>query len=112
MYRTFEQFYPFYLSEHMHPVNRALHVLGTTLVLLVLGRNLWTAAPAASYLLIPLIGYGFAWVGHFFFERNKPATFKYPVYSFMGDFRMWFDVVRGKEPLLPSPKRTGKKRAE
>lgn len=113
MYKTFEQFYPFYLSEHMDPVNRVLHFVGTTLVLSVLSFNLYTAAPASSYLVLPLLGYGFAWVGHFFFEQNKPATFKYPFYSFMGDFRMWFDIIRQEQPLMPSPKRTrGKKAAE
>lgn len=93
-YRSFAAFYPFYLTEHVHPVSRRLHVVGTTLVVacLVLGalRSAWFCAAA------PVVGYGFAWVGHFVFEKNRPATFKYPLYSLMGDFRLWFETVTGK----------------
>jgi hypothetical protein len=94
-YRTFEDFYPFYLTEHVNPVSRRLHVIGTSLVVLCLilamifGDGRWLIA-------MPVIGYGFAWVGHFFFEKNKPATFKYPAFSLMGDFRLWFETVTGK----------------
>ncbi|AZS20184.1 MULTISPECIES: Mpo1-like protein [unclassified Caulobacter] len=93
-HQSFAAFYPFYISEHAHPVSRRLHVVGTSLVIvfLVLGLGLdWRFFVAA-----PLTGYGFAWVGHFVFEKNRPATFKYPVYSLMGDFRLWFETVTGR----------------
>jgi hypothetical protein len=76
-YRTFRDFYPFYLTEHVNPVSRRLHVIGTTLVVMSLIMAVvamdWRFALAA-----PVIGYGFAWVGHFFFEKNKPATLNIP----------------------------------
>ncbi|MCA0356608.1 MAG: DUF962 domain-containing protein [Proteobacteria bacterium] len=93
-YKSFAAFYPFYISEHAHAVSRRLHVVGTSLVIvcLVLGLALdWRFFVAA-----PLTGYGFAWIGHFVFEKNRPATFKYPVYSLMGDFRLWFETVTGR----------------
>lgn len=93
-YKSFAAFYPFYMSEHANPISRRLHVVGTSLVIvsLVLGLTLdWRFFVAA-----PLIGYGFAWIGHFAFEKNRPATFKYPVYSLMGDFRLWFETVTGR----------------
>jgi hypothetical protein len=94
-YRTFREFYPFYLTEHVNPVSRRLHVIGTSLAIaaLVLGIVMldWRWAVAA-----PFIGYGFAWVGHFFFEKNQPATFKYPGFSLRGDFKLWFETVTGQ----------------
>jgi len=96
-YRTFAAFYPFYLTEHVNRTSRRLHVIGTTLVIaaLVCGALIdWRFFVAA-----PLVGYGFAWVGHFVFEKNRPATFKYPLYSLAGDFRLWFEVVTGKRPF-------------
>jgi hypothetical protein len=94
-YASFESFYPFYLSEHRDPTCRRLHFAGTFLVLLILlsivGTRAW------SYLwLLPVVGYGFAWVGHFFFEKNRPATFQYPLYSLMGDFRMFYEILAGR----------------
>ena len=93
-HRTFAAFYPFYLTEHLNRISRRLHVVGTTLVI---------AAAICGFLIdwrffvvAPLVGYGFAWVGHFVFEKNRPATFKYPLYSLAGDFRLWFEVVTGK----------------
>ena len=94
-YATFGEFYPFYLSEHQHPVCRRLHVTGSALVLLTLLVALVTARWGVL-LLLPVIGYSFAWVGHIFFEKNRPATFTYPVYSLMGDWVMFKDVVTGK----------------
>jgi hypothetical protein len=94
-YATFAEFYPFYLSEHANRTCRRLHVAGTSLGLLCLlsaiaTRNAW-------WLLTGLIaGYVFAWVGHFFFEKNRPATFTYPFYSFMGDWVMWRDILAGR----------------
>lgn len=90
-YTSIHQFYPFYLSQHANRTNRRLHITGTTLSLLVLLAGcvwhlqwLWA---------VPFTGYGFAWFGHFFFERNRPATFRYPLYSLLCDFWMWYEVV-------------------
>ncbi len=95
-YTSLKEFYPYYLTEHQNPTSRVLHFIGTGLVLVVLG-----AAIAMSQYIwltsIPVIGYGFAWVGHFFFEKNKPATFTYPFYSLASDFILFFDLLRGKE---------------
>ena len=98
MFRSFDDFYPFYLSEHANRTSRRLHVIGTTigLVLLVvaLATQLWWL------ILLALVqGYAFAWVGHFFFEHNRPATFKYPGFSFMGDWRLWWETVTGRMPF-------------
>jgi hypothetical protein len=95
-YRTFREFYPFYLSEHSNAVSRRLHFMGTTLALVLLvaaivTRTGWLAAIA------PIEGYAFAWIGHFFFEHNKPATFQYPGFSLMGDWRLWWDMLTGRQ---------------
>jgi hypothetical protein len=94
-YARFREFYPFYLSQHANRTCRRLHFVGTSLGLLALLRALATlnfgwllAGLAAGYLL--------AWVGHFFFEKNRPATFTYPVYSFIGDWVMWKDMLVGR----------------
>ena len=98
VYTTFEDFYPFYLREHSNPTCRRLHVIGTSLGALALIIILLTGH--YRFLFVPLlIGYGFAWVGHFFFQKNKPATFKYPLFSLRGDFEMLKDVVIGKIPF-------------
>ena len=93
-YRTFQDFYPFYMTEHANPVSRRLHVVGTGLVIVALFAgilaNPWFFAAA------PVIGYGFAWIGHYVFEKNRPATFKYPLFSLMGDFRLFFETVTGR----------------
>lgn len=94
-FQSFAEFYPYYLSEHSDPTCRALHVVGTSLLIAVALFAVLTQTWVALWLL-PVIGYGFAWVGHFFFERNKPATFKHPLYSLMGDFVMWKDVLTGR----------------
>jgi hypothetical protein len=93
-YRTFRAFYPFYLTEHVNRTSRRLHVIGTSLVVVVLICGL--LVNAWFFVVAPLVGYGFAWVGHFVFEKNRPATFKYPLYSLAGDFRLWFEVVTGQ----------------
>ena len=94
-FTSFGQFYPFYLGEHADRTCRRLHFVGTTLVIFTAVYALVTLH-FAYLLLMPLFGYGFAWVGHFFFEKNKPATFKYPLYSLMGDFAMYRDIWSGK----------------
>ena len=93
-YRTFAAFYPFYLTEHVNTVSRRLHVIGTSLVIVCLALGL--VRDSRFFVAAPLVGYGFAWIGHFVFEKNRPATFKYPLYSLMGDFRLWFEVVTAR----------------
>ena len=85
---TLEKFYPFYLSQHSNRINRKLHFIGTLGVIL-LAIHLILFNSYINLYFIPFVGYGFAWVGHFFFEKNKPATFKYPVKSFLCDFIMF-----------------------
>lgn len=91
---SYEEFWPYYVSEHLGQTTRRLHFAGTGLVLAAL-----LAAVFVSpwwLLAAPLFGYGFAWVGHFFFEKNKPATFTYPLWSLRGDFRMFWLTLQGK----------------
>ena len=97
-FASFREFYPFYLSEHRHPVSRRLHFIGSCGVLLLLAAAAWTGN---GWLLLAALvcGYGFAWVGHFFFEKNRPATFKHPFYSFLGDWVMFKDILTGKVKL-------------
>ncbi|WP_110969556.1 DUF962 domain-containing protein [Pseudomonas huaxiensis] len=94
-FNSFAQFYPYYLGEHSDPTCRRLHFVGTTLVIALLaytiGSGKWLLL-----LAVPFAGYGFAWVGHFFFEKNRPATFSYPLYSLLGDFAMYRDMLLGK----------------
>jgi hypothetical protein len=94
-FRSFGEFYPFYLQEHANRTSRALHFIGSTLVLLLVAWSAWSGE-WRWLLLAPLCGYGFAWFGHFFFEKNRPATFTHPLYSFAGDWVMWKDLVSGK----------------
>ena len=94
-YASFAAFYPYYIHEHSNRTCRRIHVVGTGLVIvafvafLATGEALWLLA-------MPVVGYGFAWVGHFVFEKNRPATFKYPLWSLMGDFRLFFETVSGR----------------
>ena len=94
-YKNFTEFYPFYLSQHTNQICRRLHFVGSCLILLLI---FYVAVFGGLYLLLfmPLIGYGFAWIGHFIFEKNRPATFVYPIYSFIGDWVMFRDMVIGK----------------
>ena len=97
-FATFREFYPFYLGEHANRTCRRLHFVGTSvgtalLIAAVVTLSFW-------YLLAGLVvGYAFAWIGHFFFEKNRPATFKYPVWSFMGDYAMYRDIWMGRIPF-------------
>lgn len=94
-FSNFSEFYPFYLREHRNPVCRALHYTGTSLALLIWIYALWSGA--YLLLLVGLVaGYGFAWVGHYVFEHNRPATFQHPLYSFMGDWVMLKDFLTGR----------------
>ena len=94
-YPSFSAFYPYYIHEHSNRTCRRIHVVGLgagvgVMVLALATLNAWWL------LAMPLVGYGFAWVGHFFFEKNRPATFKYPLWSLMGDWRMFFETVTGQ----------------
>lgn len=94
-YSSFREFYPFYLSEHANRTCRRLHFVGTSLGLICLILALATFN--AWWIPAGLVtGYAFAWVGHFFFEHNRPATFSHPFYSFVGDWVMWSQILRGK----------------
>lgn len=95
-FQSFEEFYPFYLSEHQNKTSRTLHFVGTFLVFLLLGFFIVVQKEAKFWVALPLVGYGFAWVGHAFFEKNKPATFKYPLWSLRGDFTLFFEILSGK----------------
>ena len=94
-FASFREFYPFYLAEHCNRMSRRLHFIGSCgvlalLVVAIVQRNAW-------WLLVALAcGYGFAWVGHFFFEKNRPATFQHPLYSLMGDWVMFRDILVGR----------------
>ncbi len=99
-FKSLREFYPYYLTEHKDPTCRVLHFVGTFLIFIVF---FWSIATQTwiGFAAIPFIGYGFAWAGHFFFEKNKPATFQYPGYSLASDFKMFFDILLGKQKLIP-----------
>jgi len=94
-FRNFAEFYPYYLEEHSDVNCRRLHFVGSLLVILVALYAIVTAK-FLYLLLLPVIGYGFAWVGHYGFEKNRPATFKHPLYSLMGDWVMFRDMLIGR----------------
>ena len=97
-FQSFAEFYPFYLKEHQNRTCRRLHFTGSTLGLVCVGLAIATAS--AWWILAGLVaGYAFAWIGHFGFEKNKPASFKRPLYSFMGDWVMYKDIWTGKIPF-------------
>ncbi|HEU4485986.1 MAG TPA: Mpo1-like protein [Povalibacter sp.] len=94
-FATFAEFYPYYLTEHSHPVCRRLHFVGTALVIACLvvalvSRNAWWLTG------MPIAGYSFAWLGHFMFEKNRPATFAHPLYSLLADFVLFRDMLIGR----------------
>jgi hypothetical protein len=94
-FSSFAEFYPFYLGEHAKRATRRLHFLGSSLALLCLAALIFTADP--WWLAAALIaGYGFAWFAHLVFEKNRPATFRYPLYSLMGDWVMFWQILTGK----------------
>ena len=94
-YKSFGEFWPHYVAEHSHALTRWFHLVGTTLALLAfvyfIASRRWWLFPLA---LIP--GYGAAWISHFFIEKNKPATFQYPLWSFMGDYKMIWMMLTGR----------------
>ena len=103
-YQSFAQFWPFYLREHSRPQTRALHYAGTSLVVAI---AIFALVTGRWWLLLamPLAGYGFAWLAHFRVERNRPATFTYPLWSLGADFKMWWLWLTGR--LNPELKRAG-----
>lgn len=94
-YKTFWSFYPYYLTEHSNTTCRTLHYIGTSLVILLVAYSIYVGKPILLS-FIPLAGYGFAWLGHFVFEKNKPATFQYPFYSLASDFVMFYHFLTGQ----------------
>ena len=92
---TLAEFWPFYMNEHSNARNRQLHFAGTTLAVALLLGAIFLRKPRLL-LVAPLAGYGFAWVGHFIVERNRPATFKYPLWSLLCYFRLWLLMLSGK----------------
>lgn len=103
-YASFREFWPFYLREHSRPMTRALHYIGTTLVMVIAIAAL-VAGEWWILLAMPLAGYFFAWIAHFRVERNRPATFTYPLWSLAADFRMWWFWLTGR--LKPELERAG-----
>lgn len=97
-FKSLKEFYPFYLTEHRNLTSRVLHFIGTGLVVL----SVFTGILFHEWRFIiatPFLGYGFAWVGHFFFEKNKPATFEYPLFSLASDFLLFWDLLSGNQPF-------------
>lgn len=94
-FASFEEFWPFYLSEHSDVTCRRLHFVGTTLAIGIVGASVVTLNPFLLP-LAPIAGYGCAWIGHFGFEKNQPATFRYPAWSFRADFKMYGLMLQGK----------------
>jgi hypothetical protein len=94
-FKSFKDFYPFYLREHSNLVCRKLHFIGTCGVIALLMLIFFTGN-MLLFLLMPVVGYGFAWVGHFVYEKNRPATFKHPFYSLLGDFLMFWEILVGR----------------
>ena len=94
-FKTFAEFYPFYLGEHANRTCRRLHFVGSSLALACLATGVLRGS-LMYFLYALLCGYAFAWIGHFVFEKNKPASFKRPLYSFMGDWVMYKDIWTGK----------------
>lgn len=94
-FASFAEFYPYYLGEHADRTCRRLHFAGTTLVIALLLLAILGSRWSLLFWL-PIAGYGFAWAGHFFFEKNRPATFKHPLYSLVGDFAMYRDMLTGR----------------
>jgi len=94
-FQSFQEFWPFYLGEHSNTVNRWFHFTGTSLVF-ALFVTILISGQYWLLLTLPICGYGFAWVGHYLIEHNRPATFKHPLWSLIGDFKMWWLMITGR----------------
>ena len=94
--KSYNEFYCFYLTEHRNKTNRILHFIGTFLVFVLLFLALYNGW-SWEWVFLPQVGYGFGRVGHAFFERNKPATFQYPFWSLLSDFKLFFEILSGRK---------------
>ena len=94
-FNSFSEFYPFYLSEHKKKLTKIFHATGSTIVIFIILFSIYNNSYKYLY-FTPITGYGFAWFSHFFIEKNKPATFKYPIYSLRADFVMFGHIILGK----------------
>lgn len=97
-YETFREFYAFYLHEHSRRGTKVLHFCGTGAGLICLAWGIWQGQPGWIALGL-VLGYAFAWVSHFFIEHNRPATFRQPFFSFIADFRLFFELLTGRRPF-------------
>jgi len=93
-FKSYEEFWDYYVSQHSNKTNRRLHFVGTSLAMACVAGGVLLRRPAL-FLAAPVVGYGFAWFGHFVFEKNKPASFDHPVWSFKSDFVMWSKIANG-----------------
>lgn len=100
---TYREFYEFYLEEHRKSGTRIFHFLGILFVFAVIGFVIYTGKERFLW-YIPIFGYGFAWLSHAFIERNRPATFKYPLWSLISDFRLFFELLIGKQKFRTQQK--------
>tara|TARA_B100000963_G_C22185412_1_gene476346 strand:- start:199 stop:504 length:306 start_codon:yes stop_codon:yes gene_type:complete len=98
-YKSFKEFYPYYLKEHGLPRTKLFHFMGTFFSFIFLTLLFISLNPLYFFAAL-LSGYGAAWISHFFIEKNKPATFSYPLYSLMGDYKMFFETLLGKHKIL------------
>jgi hypothetical protein len=94
-FKTFKEFYPYYLQEHRNSTCKIFHFIGTSLVILTVIAAIVLQSGRLA-LAVPFVGYGFAWIGHFFFEKNRPATFIYPGKSLLADFVLFKDLLTGR----------------
>jgi hypothetical protein len=95
-FQSFKEFWPFYVSQHLNPVCRTLHYMGTSLGITALAYSVYSNQAFWTFFLCPIPAYAFAWIGHFLFEKNRPATFRYPRWSFLADFVMLYYFLTGK----------------
>jgi hypothetical protein len=106
-FQSFQEFWPYYVRQHLHPVNRALHFVGLTIAMRLVARGL-RKRRLAPLVMAPIAGYGLSWIGHYFFEHNTPATFGHPLWSLRADFHMWKQIAQRKmeseiEQVLANP---------
>lgn len=102
VYKSFDEFYPYYLTEHRKKGTRITHFIGTTLFIMLAISAVITAYP--WYIMYgAVLAYGWAWIGHFFIEKNRPATFQYPLWSLISDFKLYFQILSGKEGFVGKP---------